>query len=215
LPDRPTVADKLRQRGLLEAERGVATMRQSEVEELAKTFRESGQQDRARRLFEEWLGDRRKNRLSAGDAEGRVLLAANYDKLLGDRTTAGALLSEAHAIDPESKAVADAFLRLGFRKGDSGWFDPEAGGAKSASSAISKESVSPSAEGGDSLRGLTQAQARVRLGGKPDRIVRSATQGTVVEQWIYRTGKTDQFIQFRIESATTEPRVSASYSVAR
>ena len=215
LPDRPTVADKLRQRGLVEAERGVATMRQSEVEELAKTFRESGQEDRARRLFEEWLGDRRKNRLSASDAEGRVLLAANYEKLLGDRATAGALLSEAYAIDPESRAIADAFLRLGYRKGDSGWFDPDAGGAKTPSPSTAKGVAAPASEGGDSLRGLTQAQARARLGGKPDRIVRSATQGTVVEQWIYRTGKTDQFIQFRIESATTEPRVSASYSVAR
>ena len=219
LPDRPGVADKLRRRGLAEAERGVATMRQSEVEELARTFRADGQDDRARRVLEEWLADRRKNRLSPSDAEGRVLLAANYEKLLGDRATAGALLAEAAAIEPESRAIADAFLRLGYRKGDNGWFDPTA--AATADSSATPPSPTATAAGagaggeGDSLRGLTRAQARARMGGKPDRVVRSATQGMIVEQWVYRTGKTDQFVLFRIDAATTDPRVFASYSITR
>ncbi len=213
LPDRPSVGDKLRQRGLVEAERGVASMRQAEVEELAKTFREAGQDDRARRLFEEWLADRRKNRLSASDAEGRVLLAANYEKLLSDRATAGILLNEAATIEPESRAVADAFLRLGYRKGDSGWFDPTASKSSTPTAKVAPTRKSSTAEGGDSLQGLTQAQARSRMGGKPDRVVRSATQGNIIEQWIYRSGKTEQFILFRIEATTSEPRVTGSYSV--
>ena len=217
LPDRPGVADKLRRRGLAEAERGVATMRQSEVEELARTFRADGQEDRARRVLEEWLGDRRKNRLSPSDAEGRVLLAANYEKLLGDRTTAGALLAEAAAIEPESRAIADAFLRLGYRKGDNGWFDPTAAATTTADSPATPPSPTAAGVGGegDSLRGLTRAQARARMGGKPDRVVRSATQGMIVEQWVYRTGKTDQFVLFRIDAATTDPRVFASYAITR
>jgi len=215
LTDRPAVADRLRQRGLAEAERGVTAMRQAEVEELARTFRAAGQEDRARRLFEEWLGERRQKRLSASDAEGRILLAANYEKLLGDRATAGALLREAAAIDPESRAVADAFLRLGFRKGDTGWYDPSATRAAADSPPPAIANPSPAADRGDSLRGLTQTQARSKMGGKPDRVVRSATQGIVVEQWIYRIGRTDQFLIFRADSATTEPRVTASYAVPR
>ena len=124
LPDRPDVADQFRRRSLVEAEARVATMRQSEVEELARTFREQGEEDRARRLIQAWLADRRKNRLSASDAEGRILLAGSYDKLLGDRATAADLLREALAIDPQSKTAVDAFLRMGFRKGDGGWYDP-------------------------------------------------------------------------------------------
>ena len=42
LPDRPEFADRLRQRGLSEAEARVASMRQSEVEELARNFRGQG-----------------------------------------------------------------------------------------------------------------------------------------------------------------------------
>lgn len=209
LPDRPQVADRLRQRGLAAAERGVTSMRQAEVEELARTLRAAGQEDRARHALEEWLHDRRKNRLSPSDAEGRVLLAANYEKLLGDRNTAGELLSEADRIDPQSRSVADAFLRLGYRKGDTGWFDPPTSTTQPATQAPTPQST----VAGDSLRGLTRSQARSRMGGKPDRVVRAVTQGMIVEQWVYPIGKVDQIVVFRIDASTSEPRVSANYSL--
>jgi tetratricopeptide (TPR) repeat protein len=215
LPDRPELADRLRQRSLSEAEARVASMRQSEVEELARKLREQGEEDRARRLFQNWLGDRRKSRLSSSDAEGRILLAGSYEKLLGDRATAADLLREALAIDPQSKSAVDAFLRMGFRKGDVGWYDPaNAGpdsttpvlpGAKSGRGAVSDET-------GESLKGLTRAQVRSRLGGKPDLVVRSASQGRCIEQWIYKNGKGMQVIRFLFEPGTTEPRASAYYS---
>ena len=213
LPDRPAVAERLRQRGLTEAANTVVVMRQSEVEELARTFRESGQPDRARKALEEWLGDRRQNRLSKIDAEGRVLLAANYEKLLGDRATAGELLAEADKIDPALPAIADAYLRLGFRHGDNGWYDPMVAKATQDSSPVEARIAPGSSDSENTLRGLTQGQARSRMGGKPDRIVRSATQGITVEQWIYRTGRNDQYILFRIDPTTGEPRVTASYTV--
>ncbi len=215
LPDRPGVADALRQRGLGDAETRVAMMRQSEVEELARKFRDQKQDERARRLLQSWLDDRRKNRLSATDAEGRVLLAGSYDKLLGDRAVAGELLREAVAIDPESKTAVDAFLRLGFRKGETGWFDPNASrGEPSAPAPPGRDPGSPAArtDPGDSLRGLTRAQVRSRLGGKPDLVVRSATQGRCVEQWIYRNGKGSQVVHFQIEAGTAEPRATGYYS---
>ena len=213
LPDRPAIAERFRRRGLAEAENKVVAMRQSEVEDLARTFRESGQPDRARKALEEWLTDRRKHRLSAIDAEGRVLLAANYEKLLGDRVTAGQLLVEAEQIDPGLPAINDAYLRLGFRHGDSGWFDPTIAATARPGSAVEARSVPGPSEPENVLRGLTQSQARSRMGGKPDQMVRSATQGITVEQWIYRTGKNDQYILFRIDPTTGEPRVTASYTV--
>ena len=76
-------------------------------------FREQGEEDRARRLIQAWLADRRKNRLSASDAEGRILLAGSYDKMLGDRSTAGELLKEALAIDPQSKSGRRRVLAVG------------------------------------------------------------------------------------------------------
>ena len=93
-------------------------MRQSEVEELARKFREQGEEDRARRLIRAWLGDRRKTRLQCQRCRGPYPARASYDKLLGDRSTSAELLREALAIDPQSRSAVNAFLRMGFRKGD-------------------------------------------------------------------------------------------------
>ena len=215
LPDRPALADRLGRQGLAEAEARVASMRQSEVEELAAKFRERGEEDRARRLIQSWLADRRKNRLSASDAEGRILLASTFDKMLGDRATAGELLREAQAIDPQSKAVVDAFLRMGFRKGDAGWYDPTVASASPPASPDVGKAGDRSASRGEpneSLWGLTRAQVRSRLGGKPDVVVRSASQSRSVEQWIYKNGKGVQVVRFVYEPGNSEPRASAYYS---
>jgi len=215
LPDRPTLVDRLGRQGLAEAEARVATMRQSEVEELAARFRDRGEEDRARRLIQNWLADRRKNRLSASDAEGRILLAGTFEKMLGDRATAADLLREAQAIDPQSKSVVDAFLRMGFRKGDSGWYDPTSvrptPAAAPETDRVGQRTTS-AGEPGESLRGLTRSQVRSRLGGKPDVVVRSASQGRSVEQWIYKNGKGVQVVRFVYEPGASEPRASASYS---
>jgi hypothetical protein len=214
LPDRPGLVDRLGRQGLAEAEARVASMRQSEVEELAAKFVERGEEDRAKRLKQAWLADRRKNRLSATDAEGRILLAGTYEKLLGDRLTAGDLLREALAIDPQSKTVVDAFLRMGFRKGDAGWYDPTSARAVPSTplEAGRKGERDAASEPVESLRGLTRAQVRARLGGKPDVVVRSASQGRSVEQWIYKNGKATQVVRFVFEPGIAEPRASAYYS---
>jgi tetratricopeptide (TPR) repeat protein len=190
-------------------------MRQSEVEELAALFKSRGEEDRARRLLQNWLADRRKSRLSASDVDGRILLAANYEKMLGDRSTAADLLREALTIDPASKTAAEAFLRMGYRRGESGWYDPESVAARPAinqDQAIKPDRGAASSDFGDTLRGLTRTQVRSRLGGKPDQIIRSASQGRCVEQWIYKNGKGTQVVRFVFEPSTTEPRASAAYS---
>jgi hypothetical protein len=215
LPDRPGLVDRLGRQGLVEAEARVASMRQSEVEELAAKFVERGEGDRAKRLKQTWLADKRKNKLSGSDAEGRILLAGTYDKLLGDRISAAELLREALVIDPQSRTAVDAFLRMGFRKGDAGWYDPTSArsvasspiedGRKGQGNASASEPI-------ESLKGLTRSQVRNRLGGKPDVVVRSASQGRTVEQWIYKNGKGTQVVRFVYEPGIAEPRSSAYYS---
>ncbi|WP_435015673.1 tetratricopeptide repeat protein [Tundrisphaera sp. TA3] len=212
LSDRPSVAEQLRQRGLDEAEAGVTAMRQSEVEALAEVLRKDRQDERARRLLKTWLADRREHRVSPGDAEGRVLLALNYDRMLGDRATAAELLGEAYQIDPGSKAITEAYLRLGFRKSDRGWVDPRAERDVVSATNPAPAANTPSAASGDSLRGLTRGQVRARLGGKPDRISRSATQGQSVEQWIYSSPRGAQVINFTTTLGSGEPRAASSFS---
>ena len=114
LRDRPLVAKQLLEQGLKEATRDLAAVRQGDIVALARVYRDTLQQPEAEReLLRRWLDDQRNHRLSATDAEGRVILAQQYDALLGERQTAVALLQDAWRIDPQSREVADAFRRTG------------------------------------------------------------------------------------------------------
>ncbi len=217
MPDRPRVMGRLRTDGLDNAEAEVSNLRQGEVEALAKTFREDGDADRARKLLRAWLASRRKNRLSTTDAEGRVLLASQYEKMVGDRDTAADLLREALTIDAENKEAADAFRRMGYRKVEGKWVEPPSGGTTVAEPTRPAQPGPRNAPPGDddglgeSLRGLTRAQVRSKLGGKPDRTVRVAAQGQTLEQWIYDSPKGTQVVNFLHLPNRPQPLVVSSY----
>ena len=183
LPDRPEVAARLQRLGLEGAEANVGRPRLADVQKLARIYRdERNQPERATALLRRWLDDQRKNRLSRSDAEGRLVLADQYEQLVGDRATAVALLREAWAIDPESSALAEAFRRRGYRQVGEEWVATastrEAGDAEAADRPV----------GGDPYIGLTKDEIRAQLG-KPAQISRVATQGQLIEQWTYPQAK--------------------------
>ena len=191
LPDRPDVQEQLRGMALTTAD--VSTLRQSEVLEYAKIYRDQGKPDDAKRLIRRWLDDQRSRLLTPTDAEGRVTLAEAYETMLGDRASAEALLREAWKIDPLSKTTADLFRRLGYRRVDDDWEAAAPAGSKGSS---------PSPDGrpirdptGDPLKGLTRKDVQ-NLQGRPQRIARSVTQGQYREQWIYQSNRKTQYINF-------------------
>ena len=210
LPDRPLVASRLRERALTATEAKAAVMRLSEVETLARDFREAGQPERAKAVLMTWLNDQRK-RLNPSDADGHVILAGQYDKLAGDRTTAGDLLRAALRADPQSKGAPDALRRMGFRKSDKGdWYDPEP--ARAASATPDEPAVAPSRAKGESLRGQTPEQVRANLG-KPNRVAREATQDATVEQWTYLQGRRQLIVVISRPRGNARAEVIASYSL--
>ncbi len=213
LPDRPAVADRLREHALTATEAKAAVMRLSEVEALARDFRDAGQPERARGVIKTWLDDQRK-RLDAGDADGHVILAGQYDRLLSDRATAGELLQGALKAEPQSKPVADAFRRMGFRKSDKGeWYDPEPTRASSAPAGSAEAAPSATTGKGDTLRGKTPEQVRQTLG-KPTRVAREATQDATIEQWTYIQGPRRRLIVvIHRPRGGTRAEVVASYSM--
>ena len=212
LPDRPIVADRLRERALAATEGKAATMRFSEVEALARDFREAGQPDRAKGVVKTWLDDQRR-RLNPNDADGHLILAGQYDRLLADRATAADLLQAALRADPQSKGVADAFRRMGFRKSDKGeWYDPEPARTASAAPAETEPSPGPGTGRGDSLRGKTPEQVRKNLG-KPTRVAREATQDATIEQWTYRGPRQRLVVVIHRPRGQARAEVIASYSL--
>jgi hypothetical protein len=219
LQDRPQVVRRLREEGLKEATRDLGTLRQGDAEALARIYRETLQQpEAARDLLHKWLDDQRFHRLSDTDSEGRVLLADQYESLIGDRSTAVELLRDVWRIDPQSRQVAEAFRRREFRKVNDRWI-----GSPHASSSVGTQAdpdqiaeprpVAPVRS--SSLRGLTPQEVRSRLGGKPDRIVWSASQGQLIEQWIYQGVNQDQYLNFLHSSGDPLPKVVAYYARPR
>jgi hypothetical protein len=56
---------------------------------------------------------------------------------------------------------------------------------------------------------------RERLGGKPSRIVWSATQGQLIEQWIFVGANRYQYVNFLHRADDPQPKVVAFYSLPR
>lgn len=210
LSDRAGLADRLLVRGLEAAARkDIGGLRQGDIEFLAREYeKDPTQAGRARDLKRRWLDDQREHRLSPSDAEGRVILAGQYQVLLRDAATAATLLQEAVRIDPQSQAAVSALEALGYRKVGDRWALAEA-----APPAAVETAPGPSAtigEPADSLKGLTGEEVRRKLG-KPDRIARVATQGRVAEQWIYPGDNRNQYVIFVRRDGRGEPVVVDSF----
>jgi tetratricopeptide (TPR) repeat protein len=213
LPDRPEFARRLLNQALEATEKKATTMRLSEVEALAKTFRDSGQPERSRALIKTWLDDQR-SRLNPSDSEGHVLLANQYINLLNERTVAAELLRDALRADPDLKSATDAYRRFGFRKSTATgeWFDPEAARSEVAAPKV-EAAATPGRGKGDSLRGLSVEQARRQLGSKPDRITRESTQDATIEHWIYQGPPKTRIVVIRRPLGTSRPEVVGDYTI--
>ncbi len=188
------------------AARDVSAMRRDEMLALSKTFEGRGEPGRAQDLKRRWLEDQRLNRLSDSDAEGRLLLALEYVDLIDDKESARLLLVEALKIDPNYRKAEEALKRIGFRKVDGNWVEAD---RRPESDTGQGSLLNP---GGGLFQGLTEQQVKAKLG-KPDQIIRSASQGQVVEQWVYRGPRTTQYINLIRRPNLTRATVEAYYSI--
>ncbi|MBX6314474.1 MAG: hypothetical protein IRY99_16405 [Isosphaeraceae bacterium] len=205
LPDRPEVANRLEDQGLEAAVRNIGSLRRSEVEALARRFEGRHQPERARAVIRDWLGDQRE-KLSPRNAEDRVLLAAHYERLLKDEATAAALLEEALAISPGYRAAVDALRRLGYRQVGNRWVQSDRPHRE-------PEDREPESSRRDALLGATRQEVRSRFG-EPERICRIATQGQILEQWIYRSSSNKtRYLNFIQRPGAPEATVQDHYIV--
>ncbi|CAN5681575.1 hypothetical protein BH23PLA1_BH23PLA1_18360 [soil metagenome] len=116
---------------------------------------------------------------------------------------------EAIRIDPGFNRAAEALRRLGFRKVGDDWI---AGNPQSTTTTTPTQNR-PAAQLPDALEGLTREQVRDRMGGNPERVIRSASQGQFLEQWIYRTPRGLQYINFLQITGRSQARVIGQYSL--
>ena len=224
LPNHPELETALLEEGMKTASIKVANLRQSEVADLARLYRERLRHpERALDLWRNWLDDQRKNRLSPRDAEGRLALAGQYETLLNDRATAIALLKEAWKLDPSSSEIEQAFLSKNFRKVEGEWVErigqettPPMETASESPIPTSQPAIdAPRGKTSDSLRNATAEQVRVRMGGNPDRRIRSRSRDQLIEQWIYLGTREDFHINLRRKSGDLQSRVVSFFSLPK
>lgn len=212
LPDRPEVAERLRAQGREAAANNVASLRLADLEQLAHSFEEAGDPDRAERLKRQWLDDQRLHRLSPTDSEGRVRLGRQYAELVHDDAMATALYQEAAHIDPKNRQAEKALKSAGYRKVGDSWVKRTAARNGSDGDDSAEDDRGGSRDSG-SLEGLTRQEVRGRLG-KPDYIARVGTQGQVVEQWIYEGLKGTQYINFVKRPTSMRATVESHFSLS-
>ena len=104
--------------------------------------------------------------------------------------------------DFEYRKVNDQWIEAPRSSGDAAT-DPGAGERTAAAGSAT------------AFRGLTPQEVRVRLGGKPDRVSYIASQGQLVEQWIYRLPDQDQYVNFLHATGDPLPKVVAYYARPR
>lgn len=202
LPDRPEVADRLLRRGLEAAEADPGKLRLADAQKLAQAYRDRlNQPERGKALLRKWLDHRRDRTLGPSDAEGRLLLADQYEQLAGDRAAAVELLREAWAIDPGGATIAEAFRRRGYRQDGDNWAPPTAEAAVAGPGATGVGSAI------DPYLGLTKEEVRSRAG-KPARVARVATQGQLVEQWQYEPTGRSRAEYFNFVQTPGQPRAT-------
>ena len=124
------------------------------------------------------------------------------------------MLLEAAKIDPESKEVGEALLNLKYQKVNGKWSLRKSQQTAASPSSDDPEPLRP-ALANSSLRGSTPDEVRTRLGGEPGRKAWSASQGQVIEQWIYYTVDRVHYVNFSRTAGETRPKVVAFYSRPR
>ena len=95
------------------------------------------------------------------------------------------------------------------------WVEPSRTVARADGDTAISPRPAPAGTRSESLRGSTPQEVRARLGGQPNRKVFSATQGQLLEQWIYYGAKENQYINFLHRPGSPLPRVVAYYSRPR
>src|SRR5262249_14989323 len=137
--------------------------------------------------------------------EGRITLASQYETMLQDRDSALGLLREAERIAPDSEALTRGFQARNFRKVNGQWVGAsDSNDRKKDQDSDDDRRTRKGSD--DSLMGATRDDLRARLG-KPDRVVRTATKGKYVEQWIYINQKGNQYYDFVLEPGPLLPVV--------
>jgi tetratricopeptide (TPR) repeat protein len=207
LPEKKELAGRLIEKGVAQARKNLAVLRQAELKELAEVLRNKlSRPEEALAVTRDWL-EIRKNRLNDTDALAPLSLAVLYEEMLGDTVTSVDLLRKAWRIDPNSKEISEAFRSRGYRKIGDEWVLSVPGGDGSG------REMRPELGRSKGLLGMTPEEVRERMGGKPNQVCYLGSQGQTMEQWIYLDTQGARYVNLLHSPGELKPRVVAFYTL--
>lgn len=206
IPERGDLGRRIESIGLELARRSLETLERPTLESWARLLKDRGDQEQADELVRSWLRARQLS-LGAQDAQGRADLARVYLEMTGDKVAAAQLLQEAIAVAPDFEQATEQLRRLGYRKVGNRWTSS----GSSTAAAEPEGTTTTRVQAG--LMNLTREEVRQRMGGNPERIIRSASQGQFVEQWVYPGPRGTQYINLLQPAGTAPARVVGHFSL--
>lgn len=164
-------------------------------------YRELEMPDEAASTVDRWLAEQR-IMVPGDDAEGHLQLAADYRSLVGDETTAAELYQQVLGIAPDSPEAREGLRALGYDFIDGQWQRlDKLDAAKMRDQRREKR--------GELSVGDSEAEVLRRFP-SPDRIARTVSGTSIVEQWIYE-GPPSFYIYLRRDVASARATVIATY----
>lgn len=176
LPDRPDLAEAVRERGLVAAMKSVATMTEPELDAFVATLRADGAAGKADDAVDRWLKSRMQPALDRGPS-ALLDLADDYLRLQNNTAQAVEIYQEVLRIDSRVTAARDALTRLGYEEIAGQWRKKAAMIAADPGIAVDL---------GEVRIGMSGGQVRGAFRTAPSSVVRIATFGEVTEIWVYR-----------------------------
>lgn len=177
LPERTALAEQYRDAELNWRLSRVGSATRSEMLALAGEFQRRSRPEKSAETKQSWLTAYTR-RMRREGVPGLLRAAEEHVALAADRATAVKLLTEAHALAPESQDVGAAFRRLGYvwKRGE--WLPED------EAAAVPLSPIQQAIREGRVTRGMTIAQVRQTLGA-PSFVTRVATAGQINEVWSF------------------------------
>ncbi len=157
--------------------------------------------ERAAAIVDRWLAEQRLS-ISGDDAEGHLQLAADYRSLVGDESAAAELYQQALGIEPDLSEAREGLQELGYDLVDGQWQLVEE---------LDAATMRDRRRERRGELGVGDSEAEVlRRFPAPDRIARTVSGTSIIEQWIY-DGPPSFYIYLRRDGASGRARVIATH----
>lgn len=201
LPERPDLWRRFRLAELDGQAQRPGALTRGKMISVRDGFRELELTEQAAAFVDAWLAEQRVT-LAGDDAEAHLQLAADFRSLVGDEATAAVLYQQALSISPDLPEARDGLREIGYDLIEGRW---------QLVSAIDSGAMRDQRQQRRGELGVGDSEAEVlRRFPSPDRVARTVSGTSIIEQWIY-DGPPSFYIYLRRDVTSPQAKVIATH----